>query len=201
MERRIEQIERTIEQSSSSTSRASVHLQPSTAPNTVGNTTVATSASHVTQDASSVALNLTCSLGAFPASSITSTAIIEASERSDSRPDLISCECISVDEAEQCLTYYKLQMDSCIHYVLAPDVTLAALRLRSSLLTAAICTVASFCTGSSQHQSCFKAFKNEVSRKMFDDRYHFDDVRALCIGAFWLSTMSAALNGLGESQS
>lgn len=115
------------------------------------------------------------------------------------RPDLISCGVISHQTAEALFTFYHEQLDHCLHYVLDPDDTLAKVRSRSSLLTSAICTVSAFCTGSNAYQSCLNALKTEVSRKMFATNHKFDDVRALCIGAFWLSEIAPALSGLGKA--
>lgn len=115
------------------------------------------------------------------------------------RPDLISCGVISHQTAEALFTFYHEQLDHCLHYVLEPDDTLAKVRSRSSLLTSAICTVSAFCTGSNAYQSCLNALKTEVSRKMFATNHKFDDVRALCIGAFWLGEIASALSGLGKA--
>lgn len=94
--------------------------------------------------------------------------------------------------------FYKTHLDPLIHHVLEDTATLAGIRARSSLLTAAICAVATFCTGSSDHKACVNVYMNEVTRKLFSTRYEFDDVRALCIGAYWLSDIAAALNGMGK---
>lgn len=148
-----------------------------------------------------ITLNLSCSLGAFPASSmidltLNGQQVIFQGQR---RPDLISCGVISHQTAEALFTFYHEQLDHCLHYVLEPDDTLAKVRSRSSLLTSAICTVSAFCTGSNAYQSCLGALKTEVSRKMFATNHKFDDVRALCIGAFWLGEIASALSGSGKA--
>lgn len=113
-------------------------------------------------------------------------------------PDLISSGIISLETGSGYFTYYKEHLDPLIHYVLEDKASLADVRARSSLLTAAIITVAAFCTGSNDYKACVNAYQLDVSRKLFLDRYEFDDVRALCVGAFWLSDISSALNGMGE---
>lgn len=153
---------------------------------------------HVLEDSNGSTLNLSCSLGAFPASSMSNLTSTGEEIHTAYRPDLISCGVISREIAEGYLDFYKQNLDPCIHHILAENDTLASVRSRSSLLTAAICTVASFCTSSKDYQSCFNMFTSEVSRKLFSDKYDFDDVRALCIGAFWLNDVSSALNGLGK---
>lgn len=143
-----------------------------------------------------VTLNLSCSLGAFPAASITDMTLVHDGPETGSRPDLISCNLISLANASECFTFYKEHLDQHMHYLFSEMDNLASVRARSPFLTAAICTVASFCTGSNDYEACFKSFTNEVSRKLFADKYNFDDVRALAIGALWLNDISSALNGL-----
>lgn len=146
-------------------------------------------------------LNLSCSLGAFPASSMISLTVTDEGSRMTSRPDLISCGLISPRAAEDLFSFYQQHLDPCIHNMLEEDDSLASVRARSSLLAAAICSVAAFCKGSQDYQSCLDAFTREVSRKVFAETHTFDDVRALCVGAFWLNEISSALNGLGECPS
>lgn len=145
-----------------------------------------------------ITLNLSCSLGAFPASSMMSLAGADEAVNPAYRPDLISCGVISLEAADNYLAFYKTHLDPEVHCVLTENDTLADVRARSSLLTAAICTVASFCSGSEDYQRCFSAFTDAVSRKLFSTTYEFDDVRALCIGAFWLNDVCSVLNGLGK---
>jgi hypothetical protein len=145
---------------------------------------------------SKVTLNLSCSLGAFPAASITDVTFVDDAFDSAIKPDLISCNVISPATASEYFAFYKDHLDHHIHYLFSENDTLASVRARSSFLTAAICTVAAFCTGSSDYRNCFKAFTNEVSRKLFANNYDFDDVRALAVAALWLNDISSALNGL-----
>lgn len=119
---------------------------------------------------------------------------------SDHLPDLISRGTISLEAARGYFDFYKTQLDPLIHHVLGDTTTVADVRIRSSLLTSAICAVAAFCTGSPDCKVCVDAFTSEVTRRLFSIKYEFDDVRALCIGAFWLSDISSALNGMGEYQ-
>lgn len=145
-----------------------------------------------------VTLNLSCSLGAFPAASITDVTFANDPLDSTNRPDLISSNVITLNAANDFFEFYRQYLDPHMHYLLSETDSLATIRARSSLLTAAMCTVATFCTGSKDYQNCFQAFMNEVSRKLFADKYEFDDVRALAVGALWLNDISSALNGLGK---
>jgi hypothetical protein len=160
------------------------------------------------ESASDVTLNLSCSLGSFPGSSINTLPVTDQETQSDYKPDLISCGevlgpdlisrgLISLEAAEEYFAVYQKSMEPCIYQILAADDCLAKIRARSSLLTAAICTVGSFCTDSTSHKRCQDAFLTEVSSRLFSRQHSFDDIRALCIGAFWLNKVSSTLIGLG----
>lgn len=144
-----------------------------------------------------VTLNLSCSLGSFPASSMVNLTFTGNQTYLGHGLDLVSCGILPLETAESLFSYYKEHLEPLIHNVLGDDATLATTRAESSLLTAAVCTVAAFCTGSGSYQNCLKYFKKEISGKVFATEYSFNDVRALCIGAFWLNEISSALNGLG----
>lgn len=76
--------------------------------------------------------------------------------------------------------------------------TLDAARASSSILTSAILAVTSLHTQDEGRafDICYPVFIELVSQAVFD-RYHtLDDVRGLCIGAFWLSDLSWKLSGL-----
>lgn len=143
-------------------------------------------------------LNLSCGLGSFPASSMMNLTFTGDRTYVGHGLDLISCGLISLETAESLFSYYNENLEPLMHNVLEDNATLATTRRESSLLTTSICTVAAFCTGSGSYQSCLKYFKREVSDKVFASEYSFNDVRALCIGAFWVNEISSALNGLGK---
>lgn len=152
--------------------------------------------STVTKTAQTATLDLSCSLGAFPASSLTSSTLDDISSRHGS--DFISSGVITVDVAESLFTFYQQKLDSYAYHILVDGDSLATIRRRSTLLLAAICTVSAFSSGSPHYRSLLIHFQNEVSGKLFSSSYTFDDVRALCIGTLWLPEVSKALNGLGK---
>jgi hypothetical protein len=160
------------------------------------------------ESASDVTLNLSCSLGSFPGSSIKTIPATDQATQSDYKPDLINCGEIlgpdlirqglgSLESAEEYLAVYQYSVEPCIYQILAADDCLAKIRSRSSLLTAAICTVGSICTDSTNHKRCYDSFLEEVSSRLFSRHQSFDDIRALCIGAFWLNKVSSTLIGSG----
>lgn len=151
------------------------------------------------EPSSNVTLNLSCSLGAFPASSMISLTLTDIGGHPGQIADLVSCGLILHKEAEDFFAFYKQNLNPCIHHVITESETFATIRARSPLLLAAICTVSALCTGSKHYAPMLKYLTSQVSGKVFSSRHTFDDVRALCIGALWLNEVSTALNSLGKS--
>lgn len=100
--------------------------------------------------------------------------------------------------AEKHVKFYRDRLDPLIHYVLVDGETYSSLRHKSELLVAAVCTVAAYCASTDDYNEWLDLFRSLVTAKTFSKRHASDDVRALCIGAFWLSDMSAALSALGK---
>lgn len=143
-----------------------------------------------------IALNFTCSLGSFPGASITDTKTILTELPDKGKPDVITRSILPLDTGEGLFQYYQGSLDRYVYRMLPNGDTLSDVRSRSSLLTSAICTVAAFCQGSPSYENCLNDFKAEVSSKTFAKDHTFDDIRALCIGAFWLSDISYTLCSL-----
>ena len=76
--------------------------------------------------------------------------------------------------------------------------SLASVRRSSQLLTATILTVTALHIPSSAKtfDDCYNEFLNLISSSMFSKYHSVDDVRALCIAAFWLSDGMLANPGL-----
>ncbi|KAL6251429.1 hypothetical protein RBB50_001638 [Rhinocladiella similis] len=109
--------------------------------------------------------------------------------------DIIDCGVISMVDAESFFTLYYQRLDHFLYRILDEHDSLASVRKSSPLLTAAICAVGALHTPSSHYQACYQHFVNLASTRMFSKRNNHDDVRALCIGAFWLSDISWTLVG------
>ena len=146
-------------------------------------------------EANDATLNLAANLGVFPAASVG-----PGTSRDAALPalDIISQGVISLAAAEDCLAYFLVHLNQYLHGILSEQVTLCDLRARSSILTAAVCTVASFCSASDFYRSCYDAFIGQVSGILFATRSDYDDVRALCIAALWLDDIGPTLSGLGK---
>lgn len=112
--------------------------------------------------------------------------------------DFISRGELPLEQAEQLFNIYNHTMN---HFlwggVALKHKDLASVRHSSSLLSAAILTVASLhvTDNDDNFDICYNEFISIVSSSTLD-RYHtLDEIRALCIGAFWLSDLSWKLSG------
>lgn len=116
-------------------------------------------------------------------------------------PDLIDRGIVSLADAEGYFSLYHGRLDHFLYRILAEHGSLSSVRKSSALLTAAICAVGALHQPSSQFQACYQHFVHLSSSRMFSKKNSHDDVRALCIGAFWLSDISWNLSGTGRSRS
>jgi hypothetical protein len=147
-------------------------------------------------ETSDATLNFASNLGIFPAASIGPGIPGNIALPSS---DIISRGIITSAVAEQYLNYFLEHLNRYLHGILSERLTLSDLRARSSILTTAVFTVASFCSASDSYQSCYDAFIGQVSYMLFATRNSYDDVRALCIAALWLDEIGPTLSGLGKT--
>ncbi|GME48319.1 putative transporter [Neofusicoccum parvum] len=112
--------------------------------------------------------------------------------------DFISNGQLSIDDAERLFRLYYDRLDHFIYRVGGRYSTLECLRRGSPTLAACIYTVSSLHDPSSNHlySVCKKEFRRLVTHSMFDGRVDRDYLRALAIGAYWLSDMSWMLSGI-----
>ena len=150
----------------------------------------------LTQNSYEVTVNLSCSLGAFPASSLESFDTKEADATTLS--DLITRGNISEEAAGSLVAFFLNNVSPYVPSVLAKNESLESLRSRSSLLTSAVCTTAAICSGSDDYLVCRDALMADTTSRMFGVQYNFDEVRAMCIASLWLPENSATFNALGE---
>lgn len=112
--------------------------------------------------------------------------------------DFISRGFVSVHEAEELFDYFSRFMNQLLWGgIILVHNDLTAARRGSSLLSAAVLTVAALHIPNKTKTliKCYDEFVSLVSSTSLT-RYHtLDDVRALCIGAFWLSDLSWKLSG------
>lgn len=115
------------------------------------------------------------------------------------RPDLISNGLINMRQALALFDTYHLRLDHFLYRILGDHISLDSVRGSSNLFTAAVCTVGALHSPSQGHlfETCYSEFKSLVSSQIFSRQANEDDIRGLCIGAFWLHELSWALIGNG----
>lgn len=109
--------------------------------------------------------------------------------------DIITRNVISLESAQRYCDLYRQRLDHFLYRILGDRNSLESIRAGSPLLTAAVCTVGALHLASPEFERCYQEFVSLCSAQIFSKRNTIDDVRALCIGAFWLSGMSWALVG------
>lgn len=115
------------------------------------------------------------------------------------RPDLISTGLISLRQAVALFETYHLRLDHFLYRILGDHISLDSVRIASPLLTTAVCTVAALHSHSLGHlfETCYSEYKSLVAAQTFSRYVNEDDIRGLCVGAFWLHEISWALIGNG----
>ncbi|KAJ5389694.1 uncharacterized protein N7496_000762 [Penicillium cataractarum] len=113
------------------------------------------------------------------------------------RPDLISTGIITLRQALALFDTYHLRLDHFLYRILGDHISLDSVRIASPLLTAAVCTVGALHSPSLGHlfDTCYAEYKDLVTSQVFSKNANPDDIRGLCIGAFWLHELSWALIG------
>ncbi|KAL3476035.1 hypothetical protein BJX99DRAFT_258926 [Aspergillus californicus] len=146
-----------------------------------------------------VVMDPDCGPASIPASCVADTHKQTSSgeARSTSPADFITRGVISVHQAELLFNIYHQRLDHFLYRVLGNHDSLASVRQSSQLLTAAICSVAALHSDEAGHLfgRCYTEFKNTVTAQLFSRANNLDDVRGVCIGAFWLSQLSWMLVG------
>ena len=108
--------------------------------------------------------------------------------------DIISRGIISLEDAQRYFEKYQNRLDHFLYRILADGTrTLDSVREASPLLTAAVCTVGALHLASKDFDPCYQESRSISATQSFSKTNTVDDVRALCIGAFWLSDLSWAL--------
>jgi hypothetical protein len=111
--------------------------------------------------------------------------------------DIVSKGKISLEDAQTCLDLYHQKLDHFPYQILEDhgERSLSSIRATSPFLLAAICSVSSLHMAAGNFDVCYEEFRAMHSSRSFAKDINVDDVRALCIGAFWLSDISWALVG------
>ena len=112
--------------------------------------------------------------------------------------DFISRGVVNIQEAEELF----LQFDQVLNRYLWDGALLAhkdltSVRRSSSMLSAAILAVTALHMPTKERtfDTCYTEFAKLASESMLGHHHTMDDIRALCIGAFWLADVSWKLSG------
>ncbi|KAN0083130.1 hypothetical protein V8E54_002218 [Elaphomyces granulatus] len=112
--------------------------------------------------------------------------------------DFVSRGCISGEEADELFAYFSRTMNQLLWGgIVLPHKDLTSVRRSSSLLSAAVLTVAALHIPNRTDtlNKCYSEYVSLVCNMSLTRSHTLDDVRALCIGAFWLSDLSWKLSG------
>ncbi|KIV82667.1 hypothetical protein PV11_04761 [Exophiala sideris] len=112
--------------------------------------------------------------------------------------DFISQGIISVDDAQHLFAHYMQKSNQLLWGgILLPHRDLNSVRSSSTMLAAAILTVAALHMPERDDllQKCYSSFVSLVSNTCLSRHHNLDDIRALCLGAFYLSNLSWKLSG------
>lgn len=113
--------------------------------------------------------------------------------------DFIAQGILPIVEAEYLFSHYRQKLNTLLWAgVLCPHPDLNHARRSSTLLTAAVLTVAALHTTGHQDslQVCYEVFTSLVKDASMARHQSLDDIRGLCIGAFYINSMSWRLAGL-----
>ena len=136
---------------------------------------------------------------AIPASVVGEVPSPEISPSGATSYDFISKGIVTIEQGQALFDVYAYRLDHYLYRILGESPSLEGIRSSSSLLLAAICTVGSLHspTLGSLFDRCYRKFIDLSAARSFAKDNNLDDIRALCIGAFWLHEASWTLVGQG----
>ncbi|KAJ6153729.1 hypothetical protein N7470_006688 [Penicillium chermesinum] len=129
--------------------------------------------------------------GAAPGSYITQ---ISPATTTSNASDLIARGIITLENAKLYFSKYQQRLDHFVYRILGDhsEVTFDSTRRASPLLIAAVCTVGAlhFASTHADFDLCRAEFVSLSEKQSFAPCSSIETVRALCIGAFWLTDLS-----------
>lgn len=122
--------------------------------------------------------------------SVVSPVVIQSLKTHGTEQDILSRGVLPLDEAQTYLDVYQDRLDHFLYRIIGDRRSLDEIRNGSPLLLSAICAVGSLHVNSSAFEKCYQDFVSVAAGQTFSRRNHINDIRGLCIGAFWLSGIS-----------
>ncbi|KAJ5960382.1 uncharacterized protein N7479_007532 [Penicillium vulpinum] len=123
---------------------------------------------------------------------------VEAPKQTLLEEDFISRRLISLHEAEELYAYFSRTMNQLLWGgIILVHRDLTSVRRASTLLSAAVLTVAALHIPNRTEtlNRCYSEYVSLVSNMALTRAHTLDDIRGLCVGAFWLSELSWKLSG------
>ncbi|KAK2611990.1 hypothetical protein QQS21_001955 [Conoideocrella luteorostrata] len=110
------------------------------------------------------------------------------------KPDLISKDLITLEDAEILVNHYFIELDPIVYGFVKTHKTIHGLREASPALIAAVCTVGALHHVDRGHlfETCYREYRHVISSTLFE-RQDIEHIRALCVGSFWLPGSSRIL--------
>ena len=141
----------------------------------------------------------------IPASSLNGNALSkdgssDSGRRAPQPGDIVADGIVTKAQAENLFNDYARRLDHYLYRILGPSVTLDGIRSSSSTLLAAVCAVAALHSVDLGYlyEPCYRRFANLAANLALAEDANMDDIRSLCIGAFWLHRLSWNLSSLGR---
>ncbi|KAJ5239991.1 hypothetical protein N7468_004610 [Penicillium chermesinum] len=122
----------------------------------------------------------------------------EAPRKTLLEEDFITRGLISIHEAEELFAYFSRTMNQLLWGgIILVHHDLTSVRRASTLLSAAVLTVAALHipNRTATLNRCYSEYVSLVSSMALTRAHTLDDIRGLCVGAFWLSELSWKLSG------
>ncbi|KAK0939368.1 hypothetical protein LTR29_009113 [Friedmanniomyces endolithicus] len=101
--------------------------------------------------------------------------------------DIITRGVVTVEQAQAYLDIYQNRLDHFLYRIMGDRKTLSEVRKASPLLLAAVCSVGALHLSAPDFEKCYQEFVTIAAAQSFSRRNTVEEVRGLCIGAFWLS--------------
>ncbi|KAK2749859.1 hypothetical protein FQN57_005274 [Myotisia sp. PD_48] len=113
-------------------------------------------------------------------------------------PDFISRGIISLSEADQLTITYLARLDPFFYDHLQQYSGFGEIRRTSTLLALTVCTVTALHDplGTEPYERLSRELRTVASSLLFRNNLGLEDIKALCLGSYWLGDMTWALSGL-----
>ncbi|KAK5686581.1 hypothetical protein LTS10_002701 [Elasticomyces elasticus] len=119
--------------------------------------------------------------------SVISPIMVYGADVNRAEQDIITKGVITSEQAQAFLDIYQNRLDHFLYRIMGDRKTLAEVRKASPLLLAAVSAVGALHLGSPDFDKCYQEFVTIAAGQSFSRKNTVEEVRGLCIGAFWLS--------------